>query len=218
MRPGAAARGWSRAPRLRPQSPSYSHPRRLSPDALSRSHLRVLVFCAQAVAVAVSGLYAYVTASYSASLVVVDISNPLSPVIRGSVVSSSLGDVGVALRCVHLARVRVLKLSRALTRSLSCAVHTQASGVAVSGLYAYVAAEWSDSLVVVDISNLASPVIRGSVVSSSLLDGVRGARSCGRGSPWAPRHAPVPSIAPAALSPAEARALTCCAHRRLASR
>jgi hypothetical protein len=92
-------------------------------DALSRSHLRVLAFCAQAVAVAVSGSYAYVTATYSASLVVVDISNPLSPVIRGSVVSSSLDDVGVALRGVHLSRVRVLKLSRALTRSLSRAAH-----------------------------------------------------------------------------------------------
>ena len=55
---------------------------------------------------------------------------------------------------------------------------TQAAGVAVSGSYAYVAALNSDSLVVVDISNPASPVIRGSVVSSSLLD-VREARSCG---------------------------------------
>ena len=43
----------------------------------------------------------------------------------------------------------------------------------MSGSYAYVAAFLSDSLVVVDISNPASPVIRGSVVSSSLLDGVR---------------------------------------------
>ena len=55
----------------------------------------------------------------------------------------------------------------------------QAHGVAVSGSYAYVAAFLSDSLVVVDISNPASPVIRGSVVSSSLLDGVRVTLSCG---------------------------------------
>ena len=46
-------------------------------------------------------------------------------------------------------------------------------GVAVSGSFAYVAAYSSDSLVVVDISNPASTVIRGSVVSSSLLDSVR---------------------------------------------
>ena len=63
--------------------------------------------CTQAQGVAVSGSYAYVTAMSSDSLVVVDISNPASPVIRGSVVSSSLLDgVGVALSCVHHARVR----------------------------------------------------------------------------------------------------------------
>ena len=53
---------------------------------------------------------------------------------------------------------------------------TQAAGVVVSGSYAYVAAHVSDALVVVDISNPASPVIRGSVVSPSLLDGVGEAR------------------------------------------
>ena len=63
----------------------------------------------------------------------------------------------------------------------------------MSGSYAYVAARFSNSLVVVDISNPASPVIRGSVVSSS-LNNVRAARSCGRGWPRAPRHASAPSI------------------------
>ena len=50
---------------------------------------------------------------------------------------------------------------------------TQAQGVAVSGSYAYVTAMSSDSLVVLDISNPASPVIRGSVVSSSFLSGAK---------------------------------------------
>ena len=54
---------------------------------------------------------------------------------------------------------------------------TQAFSVAVSSSYAYVAALNSDSLVVVDVSNPASPVIRGSVISSSFLDGVRVALS-----------------------------------------
>ena len=52
-------------------------------------------------------------------------------------------------------------------------MYTQAHAVAVSGSYAYVTAMYSDSLVVIDISNPASTVIRGSVVSSSLLDHVR---------------------------------------------
>jgi hypothetical protein len=102
---------------------------------------------------------------------------------------------------------------------------TQAANVAVSGSYAYVAALNSDSLVVVDISNPATPVIRGSVVSSSLLDGVRVTLFCDRGRPQAPLHASASSImlAPTALPPAGALlrphllALTCCAHRLGAS-
>ena len=62
---------------------------------------------------------------------------------------------------------------------------TQPYDVAVSGSYAYVAATQSDSLVVIDISNPASPAIRGSVASSSLMDYVRvrpgAARADGRG-------------------------------------
>ena len=88
-----------------------------SAEALSRSH----VLCAQARSVAVSGSYAYVVGEYSKSLVVVDISNPASPVIRGSVVSSSLLDgvrealsrvaqmasgAAACVRTVHDARVR----------------------------------------------------------------------------------------------------------------
>jgi hypothetical protein len=39
----------------------------------------------------------------------------------------------------------------------------------VSGSFAYVAGYRSHSLIVIDVSNPASPVIRGSVVSSSLM-------------------------------------------------
>ncbi len=81
----------------------------------------------------------------------------------------------------------------------------------MSGSYAYVAAHDSDSLVVVDISNPASPVIRGSVVSSSLLDGVREARSCGARMASGTAHASAPSmmLASAATPPAVPfRALT----------
>jgi hypothetical protein len=59
------------------------------------------------------------------------------------------------------------------SHSLALTCCAQPIGVAVSGSYAYVPAHFSDSLVVIDISNPASPVIRGSVVSSSLLDAVR---------------------------------------------
>ena len=57
---------------------------------LSHSHSLALMCCAQPIGVAVSSSYAYVTGYGSHSLVVIDVSNPASPVIRGSVVSSSL--------------------------------------------------------------------------------------------------------------------------------
>ena len=135
-----------------------------------------------------SGSYAYVVAFGSNALVVVDVSNPASPVIRGSVVSSSLMN-GVSdpdLRAwlasgTALASASSIVLApaapppadalSALTRSLtrSRVLCTQPQGLAMSGSYAYVVGEYSNSLVVIDVSNPASPVIRGSVVSSSLM-------------------------------------------------
>ena len=44
----------------------------------------------------------------------------------------------------------------------------------MSGSFAYVAGYGSHSLVVIDVSNSSSPVIRGSVVSSSLMLHARG--------------------------------------------
>jgi hypothetical protein len=62
----------------------------------------------------------------------------------------------------------------------------------------------SQSLVVVGISNPVSPAIRGSVVSSSLLNEVRVTLSCGAGWRLALRSAPsimLASAAPPLLMP-----------------
>jgi hypothetical protein len=175
-----------------PLRPSRSHVRgATADDALLNSH----VLCTQADGVAVSGSYAYVAGRSSDSLVVVDISNPASPVIRGSVVSSSLlYGVRMQLRArgwrraprlclgtIHRTHARgatACRSSLAHSRARSHVLCTQATRVAVIGSYAYVTALLSHSLVVVDVSNPASPVIRGSVVSSSLLEGVGVALSC----------------------------------------
>ena len=102
----------------------------------------------------------------------------------------------------------------------------QPIGVAVSGSYAYVTGMNSDSLVVIDISNPASPVIRGSVASSSLMDYVRAAWSFARGDGLGRRgmRPPRPSrshvrgaTAVDALLSAHVLARTCCAHRLMAS-
>ena len=124
-----------------------------------------------------SGSYVYAVGHFSDSLVVVDVSNPASPVIRGSVVSSSLLD-GVRMtqsrvRPVRHARVRgatACFFSVALSLVRSHVLCTQACGVAVRSSYAYVTAYNIHALVVVDVSNPASPSIRGSVVSSSLMN------------------------------------------------
>ncbi len=99
---------------------------------------------------------------------------------------------------------------------------SQAWAVAVSGSYAYVTADQSDALVVVDIGNPASPVIRGSVASSSLMNYVRAAWSFARADGLGRR-----GMRPLRLScsrprrhrlliPSRAHALAL-AHRRLAS-
>ena len=150
-----------------------------------------------------SGSYAYVAAYHSDSLVVVllDLHSPPPPPpspppaagsIVGSVASASLLDYAL--------------------------------GVAVSGSYAYVTAAWSDSLVVIDVSNPASPVIRGSVVSSSLMDGVRVTQSSvarmASGASMMLASMMLASAAPPpvdSLSRSHSLALTCCAHRRMAS-
>ena len=54
-------------------------------------------------------------------------------------------------------------------RSLGC---SQAWNVAVSGSFVYVAAHDSDSLAVVDVSTPSSPVVVGSVVDSTYMNGV----------------------------------------------
>jgi hypothetical protein len=112
----------------------------------------------------------------------------------------ALGAVACARPVITIAPAA---LSPAEARSRSHVLCTQAACVAVSGSFAYVTTHGvSNSLVVVDISNPASPVIRGSVVSSSLLYLVREARSRERGWPRVPRHAPTPSMELASTGPA----------------
>ena len=92
----------------------------------------------------------------------------------------------------------------------------------MSGSYAYVTADQSDALVVVDVSNPASPVIRGSVVSLSLMEFVRAACSFARADGIG-RHGMRPHRLSCSrpqrhslLIPSRAHALAL-AHRRLAS-
>ena len=81
----------------------------------------------------------------------------------------------------------------------------------MSGSYAYLSAISSNSLVVVDISNPASPAIRGSVVSSSLLNGVRVAIS------FVHHACPRGAYAADVLALSLARSHVLCTHRLMPS-
>ena len=81
----------------------------------------------------------------------------------------------------------------------------------MSGSYAYVAGRFSNSLVVIDISNPVSPVIRGSVVSSSFLYGVRVALS------FAHHACPRGASAADVLALSLARSHVLCTHRLMPS-
>jgi hypothetical protein len=98
-------------------------------------------------AVAVAGNYAYVGSSGSEALEIVDISNPAAPVHKGS-----------------------------LTDGQNSALLMYASSIVVSGNYAYCAvsgakgggyvAGYENGLEIVDVSNPAAPVHKGSIVDS----------------------------------------------------
>jgi phosphodiesterase/alkaline phosphatase D-like protein len=86
--------------------------------------------------IAISGNYAYVVTGAN-EFYILDISTPSSPLILGKLTHGSGG-----------------------------ALLKYASGVFVSGNYAYVAAQQSNALEIIDISNVAAPVHAGSIVDS----------------------------------------------------
>ena len=135
--------------------------------------------------IAVSGHYAYVTASYASRLTIIDILDPLHPAIVGSRLSSSQlplpVDVAVAGGYAFVAneltsngRVTVVDVSNPVLPQIVGSV----AGPALNGAYririrnnfAYVAATYSPSMSVIDISDPANPRLAGSFASSSLLN------------------------------------------------
>jgi hypothetical protein len=125
-----------------------------------------------ATAVAVSGSYAYVTAAYSNRLTVIDIANPLAPVIVGSLQDNTAlaVDVDVAVQG-HYAYVVDQSLSHPTLAVVDVAnpaapkVVATASGsylkgayrIRVRGDFAYIASSTAGALAVIDISTPTSP-------------------------------------------------------------
>ena len=122
--------------------------------------------------IAVSGQYAYVTASYGNRLTIIDISDPLHPAIVGSLYSSSQlpvpvdvavagGYAYVANELVSNGRVAVVDVRNPASPQFVGSV----AGPALNGAYririrnnfAYVAATYSPSMSVIDISDPGQP-------------------------------------------------------------
>jgi len=132
----------------------------------------------------VSGKYAYVAASEADSLTIVDVSDPSSPAIAGSV-----SDGGVLLdgaRSVYVSgeyayvaaftagSLTIVDVSDPSDPSFAGSVRDiqldGARSVYVSGKYAYVAAAFADSLTIVDISGIDAPAATIGDISASTIE------------------------------------------------
>jgi hypothetical protein len=134
--------------------------------------------------VAISGNYAYVTASYSNRLTVIDISNPLSPVIVSSIQDSSRLDFDVDVAVANgyayvadqgsgtgrLAVVDVHDPAHPQIVGLVNNTKTLLNGayrVKLHGNFAYVSGSNANAISAVDISNPTAPLFAGGLMDST---------------------------------------------------
>ena len=135
--------------------------------------------------IAVSGNYAYITASYAHRVTIVDISDPVHPMIVGSVQDSNLLQVpvDVAVRggyayvvneVVGSGRVTVLDVHNptlpTIVGSVASAALSGAYRIRLRSNFAYVAATYAPAMSVLDISDPTKPRVAGSFQSASLLN------------------------------------------------
>ena len=149
-------------------------------------------------AVAISGSYAYVTCGYS-KLAVVDVSNVSAsspPTVEGYLILSE-GPKGVAVSNSYAYvtgtySLFVVDVSVKASPSLAGyamapwndpSLFQGACGVAVSGSFAFVAAENSNKLIVVDVSNPAAPSVVGSLSDVTKMSQVHSSACVTLGTP-----------------------------------
>lgn len=140
--------------------------------------------------ISLSGNYAYVTANAADRLNVIDISNPLSPAIVGSVYDSSLLDgaedvfifgnyVYVTTEALGADRLTIVDVSSSTAPVIIGSVQDHAllnstEDVFVANGYVYVTAEVGDRLTIIDATNPSNPVVVGSVYDAVKLNGAEG--------------------------------------------
>ena len=135
--------------------------------------------------IAVSGRYAYVTASYANRLTIIDILDPLHPAIAGSLPDSTQlpvpvdvavagGYAFVANEAISNGRVTVVDVRNAAFPQVAGAIVNSALNgayrIRIRNNFAYVAASYSPAMSVLDISDPANPRLAGSFSSTALLN------------------------------------------------
>jgi hypothetical protein len=129
----------------------------------------------------IDGNYLYAVSSTSQRLVVYDISNPSSPVQK-ALVSLGRGAVDIRKKGNYLlistlgatdGGVDIYDVSNPASPQYVTRVnlggHTH--GMFLLGDYLYVCMHYNDTFVIIDVSNPASPVVKGSITSSTYLNG-----------------------------------------------
>ncbi|MDQ6818088.1 MAG: hypothetical protein M3018_11880 [Actinomycetota bacterium] len=133
--------------------------------------------------VSISGNFAYVTASYSHTVTVIDISNPLTPFITARVFDMAklqfANDVVIQGNYAYVASqvspagsLTVLDISKTAPKivgSVQSPALDQAYRLRVRGNFVYVSSSHADTIAMVDVSNPASPTVAATVHDSAHL-------------------------------------------------
>ncbi len=142
-----------------------------------------------ACSVTVSGHYAYVTAAYSAKVTIIDIANPLAPVIVSSLADPSIHfpvDVAVkgnyayvADQASGLGRVEVLDVSNPASPHVAATVTDSATldgayRIRLRGNFAYVSGVYAATVTAIDISDPLNPREAGHLTSTAHLNRTTG--------------------------------------------
>jgi hypothetical protein len=145
--------------------------------------------------VTVAGNFAYVGSSSSSSFQILDITNPLLPVKRGSLVGTGVvpaanlayprgiaisgnyayvtSQTNNALQVINITNRDAPVAAGSLLNGAGGALLGAPYGIAVSGNYAYIASSSSNALEIVNIANPAVPVHAGKLVDATKLLGAR---------------------------------------------
>ncbi len=143
-----------------------------------------------ACSVAISGHYAYVTAAYSNRLTIIDISNPLAPVIVSSILDNNQlsfpvdvvvkGNYAyVADQATSLGRIAVVDVSNPANPQIKASVTDSATlngayRIRVSGNFAYVSGVYAATVDAIDISNPLVPREAGHLTDTTHLNRTTG--------------------------------------------